>query len=93
MHCGVNQILIGLSCLVQLELRILAHLAKCKSMKEAFKAGGDFHSRTAMNMYDHVWEAVEKGRCLLEWEGPDKPPVPLLKVCPPNLPLFDFLEC
>ncbi|KAK2450082.1 DNA polymerase I A, chloroplastic/mitochondrial [Trifolium repens] len=35
----------------QLELRILAHLANCKSMLEAFEAGGDFHSRTAMNMY------------------------------------------
>ncbi|KAK4383406.1 DNA polymerase I A, chloroplastic/mitochondrial [Sesamum angolense] len=34
----------------QLELRILAHLANCKSMLDAFKAGGDFHSRTAMNI-------------------------------------------
>jgi DNA polymerase-1 len=65
----------------QLELRILAHLAKCRSMKEAFIAGGDFHSRTAMNMYTHVREAVENGRVLLEWKGEDKPPVPLLKVC------------
>jgi DNA polymerase-1 len=63
----------------QLELRILAHLAKCRSMKEAFIAGGDFHSRTAMNMYTHVREAVENGRVLLEWKGEDKPPVPLLK--------------
>ncbi|URE30155.1 PolI-like DNA polymerase [Musa troglodytarum] len=66
----------------QLELRILAHLANCKSMLEAFRAGGDFHSRTAMNMYSHVREAVEKKRVLLEWhpqQGEDKPPVPLLK--------------
>lgn len=49
-------------------------------MKEAFKAGGDFHSRTAMNMYPHVREAVEKERVLLEWEGQGKPPAPLLKV-------------
>ncbi|XP_065025408.1 DNA polymerase I A, chloroplastic-like isoform X2 [Musa acuminata AAA Group] len=66
----------------QLELRILAHLANCKSMLEAFRAGGDFHSRTAMNMYSHVREAVEKKRVLLEWHpqpGEDKPPVPLLK--------------
>ncbi|KAG0586378.1 hypothetical protein KC19_2G086100 [Ceratodon purpureus] len=63
----------------QLELRLLAHLADCKSMKEAFKAGGDFHSRTAMNMYPHVREAVEKERVLLEWEGQGKPPAPLLK--------------
>ncbi|CAK7338432.1 unnamed protein product [Dovyalis caffra] len=66
----------------QLELRILAHLADCKSMLDAFKAGGDFHSRTAMNMYPHIREAVEKKRVLLEWypqPGEDKPPVPLLK--------------
>ncbi|KAJ4827344.1 hypothetical protein Tsubulata_003300 [Turnera subulata] len=66
----------------QLELRILAHLANCKSMLDAFKAGGDFHSRTAMNMYQHIREAVEKKQVLLEWypqPGEDKPPVPLLK--------------
>lgn len=66
----------------QLELRILAHLANCKSMLNAFKAGGDFHSRTAMNMYPHIREAVEKREVLLEWHpqpGEDKPPVPLLK--------------
>ncbi|RZS09483.1 hypothetical protein BHM03_00040595, partial [Ensete ventricosum] len=63
-------------------LRILAHLANCESMLEAFRAGGDFHSRTAMNMYSHVRKAVEKKRVLLEWHpqpGEDKPPVPLLK--------------
>lgn len=52
-------------------------------MLDAFKAGGDFHSRTAMNMYAHVREAVENKRVLLEWDrqpGEDKPPVPLLKV-------------
>lgn len=66
----------------QLELRILAHLANCKSMLDAFKAGGDFHSRTALNMYAHVREAVEEKRVLLEWHpqpGEKKPPVPLLK--------------
>ncbi|XP_010267695.1 PREDICTED: DNA polymerase I A, chloroplastic/mitochondrial [Nelumbo nucifera] len=66
----------------QLELRILAHLANCKSMLDAFKAGGDFHSRTAMNMYPHIREAVENKRVLLEWHpqpGEEKPPVPLLK--------------
>ncbi|KAH0879221.1 hypothetical protein HID58_066615 [Brassica napus] len=66
----------------QLELRILAHLAGCKSMMQAFKAGGDFHSRTAMNMYPHIRKAVENGEVLLEWHpqpGQDKPPVPLLK--------------
>ncbi|VAH38191.1 unnamed protein product [Triticum turgidum subsp. durum] len=66
----------------QLELRILAHLANCRSMLDAFKAGGDFHSRTAMNMYQHIREAVEEKRVLLEWDpqpGQEKPPVPLLK--------------
>uniref|UniRef100_A0A0E0GKN2 DNA-directed DNA polymerase n=1 Tax=Oryza nivara TaxID=4536 RepID=A0A0E0GKN2_ORYNI len=66
----------------QLELRILAHLASCKSMLDAFKAGGDFHSRTAMNMYQHIRDAVEEKKVLLEWHpqpGQEKPPVPLLK--------------
>uniref|UniRef100_A0A5B7BSS7 DNA-directed DNA polymerase n=1 Tax=Davidia involucrata TaxID=16924 RepID=A0A5B7BSS7_DAVIN len=66
----------------QLELRILAHLSNCKSMLDAFKAGGDFHSRTAMNMYPHIREAVEQKQVLLEWDpqpGEDKPPAPLLK--------------
>ncbi|KAG8046620.1 hypothetical protein GUJ93_ZPchr0008g11438 [Zizania palustris] len=66
----------------QLELRILAHLTNCKSMLEAFKAGGDFHSRTAMNMYQHIRDAVEENKVLLEWHpqpGQEKPPVPLLK--------------
>ncbi|XP_027931297.1 DNA polymerase I B, chloroplastic/mitochondrial-like [Vigna unguiculata] len=66
----------------QLELRILAHLADCKSMLEAFEAGGDFHSRTAMNMYPYIREAVKRKEVLLEWHpqpGEDKPPVPLLK--------------
>lgn len=68
---------------VQLELRILAHLTDCKSMLKAFSDGGDFHSRTAMNMYSHVRKAVDKGDVILEWEpkpGEKKPPIPLLKV-------------
>ncbi|EES11511.2 hypothetical protein BDA96_06G255600 [Sorghum bicolor] len=66
----------------QLELRILAHLADCKSMLDAFRAGGDFHSRTAMNMYPHIREAVDEEKVILEWHpqpGQEKPPVPLLK--------------
>lgn len=68
---------------LKLELRILAHLANCKSMLDAFRAGGDFHSRTATNIYAHVREAVEEKRVLLEWHpqlGKHEPPVPLLKV-------------
>lgn len=30
----------------QLELRVLAHMTKCVNMIEAFRLGGDFHSRT-----------------------------------------------
>jgi len=32
----------------QLELRILAHMTNCRGMIEAFRLGGDFHSRTAL---------------------------------------------
>lgn len=52
----------------QLELRLLAHITNCKSMIEAFEAGGDFHSRTAVTMFDEVAAAVERGDCLLERE-------------------------
>jgi hypothetical protein len=47
----------------QLELRILAHMAGCESMRVAFEAGGDFHSRTALGMYDHIKEAIQQGGC------------------------------
>ena len=66
----------------QLELRILAHMANCSSMIEAFELGGDFHSRTALGMYDHIKRAIDQGDCLLEWDGGENytpPPVPLLK--------------
>lgn len=51
-------------------------------MIRAFELGGDFHSRTALGMYEHVKEAIDSGKCLLEWDSHDgkKPPVPLLKV-------------
>ena len=35
----------------QLELRLLAHITNCQSMIQAFKQGGDFHSRTAMGLF------------------------------------------
>lgn len=65
----------------QLELRLLAHITSCSSMIEAFQAGGDFHSRTALGMYDHVADAVKRGDCILEWNGEEgtTPTVPLLK--------------
>ena len=55
----------------QLELRLLAHMANCKSMLEAFKLGGDFHSRTALGMYDYIKEDTAAGNVLLEWDYPD----------------------
>lgn len=69
----------------QLELRILAHMANCQSMLTAFKLGGDFHSRTALGMYDNIQDAIARGDCLLEWDGSSEdgtwtpPPAPLLK--------------
>lgn len=64
----------------QLELRILAHMTKCKSMLEAFKLGGDFHSRTALGMYPEIQEALKSGEVLLEWDySKGDPPKPLLK--------------
>lgn len=64
----------------QLELRLLAHITNCKSMLEAFKIGGDFHSRTAMGMYPEIAEAVNSGKVLLEWDyKKGTPPAPLLK--------------
>ena len=64
----------------QLELRILAHMTKCKSMIEAFKLGGDFHSRTALGMYPEIQKALASGEVLLEWDySKGDPPKPLLK--------------
>ena len=45
----------------QLELRLLAHMTNCQSMLRAFEAGGDFHSRTALGMYDHIQDAIRAG--------------------------------
>lgn len=36
-------------------------------MLDAFEKGGDFHSRTAIGMYDNIARAVEEGSVLLEW--------------------------
>jgi len=37
-------------------------------MIDAFKLGGDFHSRTAYGMYDHIQDDIKKGVCLYECE-------------------------
>ena len=48
-------------------------------MLEAFRLGGDFHSRTAVGMYPAIKEAVERGEVLIEHDGDGPPPVPLVK--------------
>lgn len=64
----------------QLELRLLASMTDCTSMIEAFHAGGDFHSRTALGMFDYIQERVDSGECLLEWDYANgDPPKPMLK--------------
>ncbi len=64
----------------QLELRLLASMTNCQSMIDAFKLGGDFHSRTAMNMFDYIQKKVDDGDILFEWDySKGSPPKPLLK--------------
>lgn len=64
----------------QLELRVLAHMTKCTNMINAFKLGGDFHSRTALGMFNEIKDAINKGEVLLEWDySKGDPPKPLLK--------------
>lgn len=64
----------------QLELRLLASMTDCRSMIDAFESGGDFHSRTAMDMFDHVRQRLDDGEVLLEWDySKGDPPKPLLK--------------
>lgn len=64
----------------QLELRLLASMTNCVSMIEAFDAGGDFHSRTALGMFDYIQKAVENGDVLLEWDySKGEPTKPMLK--------------
>ena len=65
----------------QLELRVLAHMTNCTSMIDAFKLGGDFHSRTAAGMYPVIQKELEEGDLLLEWDFStgEKPTRPLLK--------------
>lgn len=41
-------------------------MANCKSMIRAFELGGDFHSRTAMAMFEHIQKAIEEGKVVLE---------------------------
>lgn len=62
----------------QLELRVLAGMTGCRSMIEAFKAGGDFHSRTAAGMFPNIAQELKDGKLLLE-KNPNIKDLPLLK--------------
>lgn len=49
-------------------------------MIKAFKEGGDFHSRTAIGMFDYIKKDIQEGKVLLEWDkSQGDAPVPLLK--------------
>lgn len=49
-------------------------------MIDAFKKGGDFHSRTAIDMFDYIKKDIQEKKVLLEWDkSKGVPPVPLLK--------------
>src|SRR6185312_1768213 len=42
----------------QIELRVLAHISKDEKMIEAFRAGADIHTKTAMDVFGVEQEAV-----------------------------------
>jgi hypothetical protein len=48
-------------------------------MLTAFELGGDFHSRTALGMYDHIKADVAAGGCVLERGAGHDPAIPELK--------------
>lgn len=49
-------------------------------MIQAFKDGGDFHSRTAIGMFDYIKKDIDDNKVLLEWDkSKGEAPVPLLK--------------
>ncbi|AQK93396.1 DNA polymerase I B chloroplastic/mitochondrial [Zea mays] len=64
-------------------------------MLDAFIAGCDFHSRIAMNMYQHIRETVKEEKVILEWHPqPDqeKPSVLLLKGTAADVAICAMLE-
>ena len=64
----------------QLELRVLAHMTKCRAMIDAFRQGGDFHSRTAANMFPEIRKELDSKKILLEKSNSqDGKDIPLLK--------------
>jgi len=63
----------------QLDIRILAHLSKCETMIAGLKSGADFHSQTAVSMYEHVRRAVQQGVVALEKSAEGDCSIPLVK--------------
>jgi len=63
----------------QLDLRVLAHLAKCSKMIDQLCNGSDFHSGTALGMCDHVKAAVDRGEAILDVADHNKDHPPLVK--------------
>ncbi|CAE7823749.1 unnamed protein product, partial [Symbiodinium sp. KB8] len=53
----------------QLELRILAHISQCRIMSQGLHQGGDYHAQVAVEMFDHVREAVEKDGVTVDNSG------------------------
>jgi len=49
----------------QLELRVLAHVARCQSMVEKFSRGGDYHSEVAAEMFPYVQDALRRGDVMM----------------------------
>lgn len=62
---GPGNILI-VSDYAQLELRLLACLSGCTPMIRILEEGGDFHSRTAAQMFPEVQDALDRGEIKLE---------------------------
>mmetsp|Transcript_49168 Transcript_49168/g.95043 ORF Transcript_49168/g.95043 Transcript_49168/m.95043 type:complete len:504 (-) Transcript_49168:107-1618(-) len=63
----------------QLDLRVLAHLSQCPSMIDQLRNGSDFHSGTALRMYDYVKAAVDNGNAILDMPDSMKDHPPLVK--------------
>eukprot|EP00435_Cladocopium_sp_Y103_P036265 s2095_g9.t1 len=60
----------------QLELRILAHMSQCQSMRKHFLNGGDYHSEVAADMYPYIKEAILRGEVSTKSDAsPDVPSV------------------
>ena len=56
----------------QLELRVLAHLTKCRGLVDAFTRGGDIHSETAYDMFQVV-ASPQQQSMLGHFHNPSQP--------------------